>query len=195
MGWVIILWTLVLAMAANSKRDAKTLASCLQYRVESLSLFSLLAPFEAITRDFAFSKSPPTINFRNNCYILPLVSPTLDDAVADLNKLDWRECFNTSIQTISPTVTHRLVISSTATHPVLKHHSSADCSNKRRTKRKAISEIGNHGGFLAPPRGTAAVLIRRIGQPKKVPRTKRTTPHIKSSEEEENDFAAFLCFI
>ncbi|PON96418.1 hypothetical protein TorRG33x02_076910 [Trema orientale] len=122
----------------------------------------------------------------NDRRISQLVSPTLDDVVADLNELDWHECFTTSVQTISSAVNHSLVISSTTTttttHPVPKHHSYADCSNKRRTKRKALSDVGNHGGFLAPPRGAVAELIPKIGRPKKVPRRKRTTPQINRAD-------------
>ncbi|PON56563.1 hypothetical protein TorRG33x02_296130, partial [Trema orientale] len=57
--------------------------------------------------------------------------------------------------------------STTTTHLVLKYHSSTDCSNKCRTKCKALSKIGNHGGFLVSPRGTAAELILKIGRPRK----------------------------
>ncbi|PON32628.1 hypothetical protein PanWU01x14_359670 [Parasponia andersonii] len=118
----------------------------------------------------------------NDRRISPLVLPTLDDVVADLNELDWQECFTTSVQTISSDVNHSLVISSTTAHQVPKHHSYADCSNKRRTKRKALSDIGNHGGFLAPPRGAVAELSPKIGRPKKVPRRKRTTPQINGCD-------------
>ncbi|PON47532.1 DEAD [Parasponia andersonii] len=49
------------------------------------------------------------------------------------------------------------------------------------------------GGFLAPPRGTAAELIPRIGQPKKVPRRKRTTSRLSCTSFDHEPKPFFSC--
>ncbi|PON52555.1 hypothetical protein TorRG33x02_308170 [Trema orientale] len=88
-----------------------------------------------------------------------------------------------------------MISSTTITYLAPKqYHSSADCSNKCRIKCKCLSEIRNHGGFLAPLEATAAKLIPKIGRPKKVTRRKRSIPQVKGAKEDENDFAAFLYF-
>lgn len=102
----------------------------------------------------------------NDNRISPLVSPTLEDVIADLRELHWEECSTVSVQTLS-SVSSSLVMSSSATPtPDPNHQHYADCSNgRKKSKRKALYEIEN-GGLFSPP---------KLGRPKKeIPKRKRS---------------------